>query len=100
MGFDTPLIKAFDFKYKANFSNGLTEHEFDHVYVGYYDGKIISNFEEVENYAYKSIESIDEWLTEQVDSFTEWFVIAFPKMVEWMANNPYPNTSENSIQNI
>lgn len=100
MGFDTPLIKAFDFKYKANFSNGLTEYEFDHVYVGYYDGKIISNFEEVENYAYKSIESIDEWLTEQVDSFTEWFVIAFPKMVEWMANNPYPNTSENSIQNI
>jgi isopentenyldiphosphate isomerase len=29
--------RAFHFIYKAPFDNGLTEHEFDHVMIGYYD---------------------------------------------------------------
>src|SRR3954470_13284590 len=38
MGFQTPLKKIFDFTYKADFRNGLTEYEFDHVFTGYYEG--------------------------------------------------------------
>src|SRR5438128_2142558 len=30
MGFTTTLKKAFDFTYKSEFDNGLTEFEFDH----------------------------------------------------------------------
>ena len=33
MGFDTELEKAFAFTYRAEFGNGLTEHEFDHVFL-------------------------------------------------------------------
>ena len=40
MGFETELEKVFDFVYKAEFENGLTEHEFDHVFTGEYDGEI------------------------------------------------------------
>jgi len=40
MGIVTPLTKAFDFIYKASFDNGLTEHEFDHVFTGTYQGSI------------------------------------------------------------
>ena len=40
MGFTTSLNKAFDFTYKAAFDNGLTEHEFDHVFIGIYEGPI------------------------------------------------------------
>ena len=35
MGFNTELKKAFDFIYKAPFDNGLTEYEFDHVFIGW-----------------------------------------------------------------
>jgi isopentenyl-diphosphate delta-isomerase len=34
MGFKAEL-KAFSFIYKAPFDNGLTEHELDHVMIGY-----------------------------------------------------------------
>ena len=34
MGFQTSLSPAFTFIYKASFDNGLTEHEFDHVFTG------------------------------------------------------------------
>ena len=87
MGFDTPLVKAFDFTYKANFNNGLTEHEFDHVFVGFYDGKITSNFDEVESYAYRSMEKIESSFTQYADFYTEWFLIAFPKVKEWLDNS-------------
>ncbi len=33
MGFSVSLEKVFDFLYKADFDNGLTEYEFDHVFV-------------------------------------------------------------------
>ena len=89
MGFDTELTKAFDFKYKADFSNGLTEHEFDHVFVGYYDGKIEYNFDEVETYAYRSMDRIEASFAEYTDFYTEWFVIAFPKIKEWVKKNEH-----------
>lgn len=38
MGIRVPLTKAFDFSYRAEFDNGLTEYEFDHVFTGTYDG--------------------------------------------------------------
>lgn len=84
MGFETELNKAFDFIYKAEFSNGLTEHEFDHVYVGTYEGLIEANFDEVENYAYRSIPLIQAFMDKHPDFFTEWFLIAFPKLIVWL----------------
>jgi isopentenyl-diphosphate delta-isomerase len=37
MGFTVPLEEKMSFTYKAPFDNGLTEHEFDHILVGYYN---------------------------------------------------------------
>jgi isopentenyl-diphosphate delta-isomerase len=83
MGFEAPLKKVFDFIYKASFANGLTEHEFDHVFVGYHDGEITPNEGEVVNYAYWPMEKIAEKLQCQPELFTVWFGIAFPKVMDW-----------------
>ena len=53
MGFETAIEKVFDFVYKADFENGLTEYEFDHVFVGEYDGAFNFNKEEVMDFCYK-----------------------------------------------
>jgi isopentenyl-diphosphate delta-isomerase len=84
MGFNTTLKKAFDFIYKAPFDNGLTEYEFDHVFVGTYDGVIIPNAEEVSDYCYKSVEEIKNSLESHPQKYTEWFKIAFPKMEAYL----------------
>ncbi len=84
MGFDTELTKAFDFIYKAEFANGLTEHEFDHVFVGTYNGLIEPNFDEVESHAFRSLDIIEASTVKYNDFFTEWFLIAFPKVVNWL----------------
>ena len=87
MGFTTPIKKVFDFIYKADFSNGLTEYEFDHVFAGYYDGKIEPNENEVCNYQYRSMQEIESMLKHEPELFTVWFHIAFPKVMDWWIKN-------------
>lgn len=85
MGITTPLEHVFSFTYKAPFENGLTEYEFDHVFVGCYDGPITPNAAEVQDYKYADLESLEQELARQPEKYTAWFKIAFPKMLEYLA---------------
>ena len=85
MGFSTSLTKAFDFVYKAPFDNGLTEYEFDHVYIGTYESEIVPDTSEVADYCYMSMEEIKNSILSHPQKYTEWFKIAFPKMESYLA---------------
>jgi len=84
MGFDAALQKLFDFVYKAEFDNGLTEHEFDHVFAGVYDGEIIPDKAEVQDYCFKGIHDIKDSLLLRPGQYTVWFRIAFPLVEKWV----------------
>ena len=86
MGFSTDLKKAFSFIYKAPFDNGLTEYEYDHVFVGYYDGDISPDPNEVGDYCFMSLKEISAAITSHPDKYTEWFKIAFPKVETYLAS--------------
>lgn len=85
MGFTTTLQKAFDFIYKAPFENGLTEYEYDHVFIGTYNGTIKPDADEVSDYCYQSLEAIKASIASEPGKYTEWFKIAFPKLEEYLA---------------
>ncbi len=84
MGFTTTLTKVFSFTYKAAFTNGLTEHEFDHVFTGTYNGHIAPDKKEAMDYCFKSIEEIKQSLHTHPGHFTEWFKIALPKLEDYL----------------
>jgi isopentenyl-diphosphate delta-isomerase len=84
MGFTTPLTKAFHFTYQAPFSNGLTEHEFDHVFTGIYNGPIQPNPAEVQDYSFKTMAAIKSSLISHPENYTAWFHIAFPQIEDWL----------------
>lgn len=83
LGFAVSIEEVFDFVYKTDFDNGLTEYEFDHVYAGQYDGEINFNEQEVMDIAYKSISAIKQLLQSNPQIFTAWFYLAFPKIEDW-----------------
>ena len=87
LGFTTSINKAFHFTYKAVFDNGLTEHEFDHVFVGEYEGAMQLNTEEVSEVCYKTMADIKAEIEHNAGSYTEWFKIAFPLLEEWLQQN-------------
>jgi isopentenyl-diphosphate Delta-isomerase len=96
MGFVTGLNKVFDFTYKAPFDNGLTENEFDHVFVGTYNGEIKPSVYEVEDYCYRTLKDIDESLQSHPKKYTAWFHIAFPKVHNWWKDS-VSNTNKVSV---
>ena len=77
MGMDCELEAAFWFIYKAAFDNGLTEHELDHVLVGYSEESPVINADEVADYKWMPLESIKEDMQARPEEYTEWFKIIF-----------------------
>lgn len=87
LGIATLLKEAFTFSYCVQFENGLTENEFDHVFVGTYEGSIPYNKSEVMNICYKNLDWINDSILKDPDMYTSWFKIAFPMFLKWKENN-------------
>ena len=79
MGFSTQLKEVTSFIYKAPFVNGLTEHEFDHVLLGYYEDDPVINPDEVSSWKWMPIEEVKNDIGQNPDLYTVWFVIIFTK---------------------
>jgi len=88
MGFQTELRDVFSFIYKAPFDNGLTEHEFDHVLLGQFDGEPEINPEEVESWKWAGLEEIRKDMQSQPAQYTAWFKIIFEKFYHYFDDNP------------
>lgn len=80
MGLDTGLEHLTSFIYKTQFDNGLTEHEFDHVYTGTFDSDPQINPEEVKSYRWQNIPAIKQEILSDPGKFTSWFKIAMEKI--------------------
>ena len=84
MGFKTELKELFHFIYKAPFDNGLTEHELDHVMIGYSNQEPKINPEEVESWKWMKIEDIKNDMEIHPEIYTVWFKIIFDKFYHYL----------------
>lgn len=87
MGFDTELKEILSFVYMAQFENGLTEHELDHVFVGRFDGIPRLNPEEVGDFKWVDPAEIEKGIQERPGEYTPWFKIILKRVLEWYAEN-------------
>jgi len=84
MGFSTELKELFHFIYKAPFDNGLTEHELDHVMIGYYNEYPVINPEEVEDWKWMKIEAVKNDMILNPTIYTVWFKIIFDEFYHFL----------------
>ncbi|MGO4818146.1 isopentenyl-diphosphate Delta-isomerase [Flavobacterium sp. W22_SRS_FP1] len=87
MGFKTDLKELFHFIYKAPFDNGLTEHELDHVMIGYYDKNPQINPEEAEDWKWMNIEEVKSDMRLHPESYTVWFKIIFDEFYHFLEDH-------------
>lgn len=86
MGFKTHLKELFSFIYKAPFDNGLTEHELDHVMIGYANDAPKINPEEVAAWKWMKPETIKADMEVHPNEYTAWFKIIFDKFYDHISN--------------
>ena len=82
MGFITDLKESISFIYKAPFDNGLTEHEYDHVLLGTYNGIPNINTEEVADWKWMPLEDVKVDISLRPELYTAWFKVIFEKFYE------------------
>lgn len=78
MGFDTPLSKVFSFVYKSIVGD-LVEYEFDHVFIGVYDGEVRLNRAEAEEISFMKMKDLKKDISDNPEKYTPWFRIIIEK---------------------
>jgi isopentenyl-diphosphate delta-isomerase len=83
MGLVCELSYAFNFTYRAEFKNGLIEHEFDHVFVGHSNENPKPNSNEVMEWGWYTDKEINLLLKSYPAIFTEWFKICYNTVLNY-----------------
>jgi isopentenyl-diphosphate Delta-isomerase len=81
MGFDCELEERLTFVYRAELDNELTEHEYDHLLVGSWDGPVAPEPEEADGYEWIEVDELRDEISRRPERFTVWSRIAFDKLI-------------------
>jgi len=84
MGFNCDLKEAFSFIYKAKFDNGLSEHEFDHVFIGKFDGNPKPDKKEAESWKWITLAELRKDMKKNPEKYTYWLKVSIDKLVSYM----------------
>lgn len=79
MGFAVSLREVFQFTYRTKFSNGLIEHEYDHVLVGRFDGVAHPDPAEVEDWKWISLSALRRAVNRHPRRYSFWLKQALPR---------------------
>jgi isopentenyl-diphosphate Delta-isomerase len=82
MNFDCALRAAFGFVYRAELAGQLVEHEYDHVFVGEFNGEPTPDAAEVADWRWVSMTELRRALRQRPDEYSYWLRIALAK-TEW-----------------
>jgi len=77
MGFDCELNHMFHFIYRVELDKGLTEYEYDHVYLGKYEGNPDPDPEEVCEWKWMELSQVKEDIKNNPQNYTYWIRKAF-----------------------
>ncbi len=80
MGFRVPLTEKFKFIYEAKYDDTWGEHELDAVFIGYFDGEIKPNPDEVVDYKWMEIGKLIKDIEKNPDIYSPWFKIILKKL--------------------
>ncbi|HLC77295.1 MAG TPA: isopentenyl-diphosphate Delta-isomerase [archaeon] len=81
LGFSCDLDFLFKFTYEAKFNNEWGEHELDHIFLGYYDGPVHANAEEIGDHKFVDIEELKHDMEKHPEKYTPWFKLMFKRVM-------------------
>jgi len=89
MGIQCSLNKLFTFIYKEEMENGLTEHEYDHVFLGISDSTPEINTDEAESWTKISFDKLHQQVIDHPEQYTYWFKEIYQKVNTHIINSKH-----------
>ena len=83
-------VEVGSFVYRSSFGNGLTEFEYDHVFVAPYDGPLAPDPSEVAATAWVDAREALADLQAHPSRYASWFLTAAPMACAWLAAHVCP----------
>ena len=80
MGFNCELKEIFDYIYRVECSNGLIEHEFLHVFKGFYDGEPKVSPEEADGWKWMPLSAVRADVKKHPENYTSWFKLSLERI--------------------
>lgn len=84
LGVHCELEKVFEFTYRVDLDQGLTEHEYDHVFVGRFNGSPRLNPDEACAWKWIDIDELEEDVLLHPERYTAWFKIIVKEFLSSM----------------
>ena len=98
LGFDTPLREIFSFIYRVGDPrSGLTEHEYDHVYLGIFEGTPRPDPGEVDDYQWVEPGDLQRDHGRHPGRYSPWFGLAFARAAEHLTTCPTPGAGDRTV---
>lgn len=82
LGIDCEVEEVFEFMYRTVFADDLYEYEFDHVFLGDYEGPVELNEGEASEIRWIGLQELKEDLVRRPERYTSWFLIAAHKVIK------------------
>lgn len=90
LGFDCEITKVFDLVYYAELGNSLYEHEYDHVFVGRFDGSPVPNADEVEGWKWVDVGTLAADLRQNPHAYSYWLRASFEELLRRLSSQGHP----------
>lgn len=87
LGLTCELEELFHFVYRHEFDNGLTEHEYDHVVIGFSDELPDPDPAEVADFSYLQPDELTADLRLRPEKYTAWLNICFNQVLSTYKQN-------------
>ncbi len=88
MGLVAALTEAFTFSYQADVGNGLTENEFDHIFIGVSNQNPNPNPAEVSDWNWVTIEKLEQELIRNPEKYSLWLRQSFSEVIKYKLQEP------------
>jgi isopentenyl-diphosphate Delta-isomerase len=76
----------FSFVYFHRFSPDMAEYEYDHVFVGSYEGSFQANHDEIAEMEWVNIDILADDMAKHPDTYAIWFLSAAPQVFKYIAD--------------
>ena len=85
LGFSCDIEHIFHFIYKADYDKTWGENEFDHVFIGQYDGPVKPNPDEIDEIKFVAIDQLKKDVENHPEKYTPWFKMCMNRVLSHVA---------------